>query len=127
DPLSGLVTLDDLGGAHELKLHRPHLGRHAPLVGVAVDVGELGAWQAWRDPRDVLHVLPHLLKRGGNMELVFDQHRLLTLLIYAGIQRCRAGRVARCGTAVGGSTSTLRQPITWSIRRGFQPSMIVKP
>src|SRR5947209_12962747 len=41
DPLRGLVTLDDLGGPRELELHRPHLGRHAPLVSVTLDVGKL--------------------------------------------------------------------------------------
>jgi hypothetical protein len=30
--LNGLITLGDLGGTHELKFHRPHLGRHSPFV-----------------------------------------------------------------------------------------------
>src|SRR6185437_2587489 len=72
----------------ELELYGPHLGRHAALVHVAVDIDELGTRQARRDPRHVLHVLPHLLERCSNLELVFNQHRLLALPYHSRVRAC---------------------------------------
>src|SRR5918997_137819 len=86
DSLVSLVTLNNLCRTGKLHRYRPHLGCHAPLVHVPVDISEFGTRHAGRYPRHVLHVLPHLLERRRNLELVLDQHRLLALLTTLGLQ-----------------------------------------
>src|SRR5918998_980086 len=86
DSLVGLVALNNLCRTGKLHRYRPHLGCHAPLVHVPVDIGEFGTRHAGRYPRHVLHVLPYLLERRRNLELVLDNHRLLALLTTLGPQ-----------------------------------------
>src|SRR5918997_3777754 len=84
DSLVSLVALNNLCRTGKLHRYRPHLGCHAPLVHVPVDISEFGTRHAGRYPRHVLHVLPHLHERRRNLELVLDNHRLLALLTTLG-------------------------------------------